>query len=79
LILAQAAGECYRLYSEPAYEKRPQVAEAEILRTDLSSAILTLIAMKQNPFEFPYLDQPSRPFSEFPCALENDFYQEPST
>ncbi|KAJ9125209.1 hypothetical protein QFC22_000163 [Naganishia vaughanmartiniae] len=58
-----AAGECYRLYSEPAYEKRPQVAEAEILRTDLSSAILTLIAMKQNPFEFPYIDQPSRPFS----------------
>ena len=69
ILCVQAAGECYRLYTEPAYEVRPQVAEAEILRTDLSSAILTLIAMNQNPFDFPYIDQPSRPFSAYPHFL----------
>lgn len=67
--VAQAAGECYRLYTENAYTKRAQVAEAEILRTDLSSAILTLIAMKQNPFDFPYIDEPSRPFSKSTVSL----------
>jgi ATP-dependent helicase HrpB len=56
----QAAGICYRLYTKLDYETRLQATIPEILRADLASAFLQLLAWGQNPAEFDYLDAPER-------------------
>lgn len=43
----------------------PEFDAPEIQRCNLSSAVLQLIAMGQNPFDFEYIDNPGRDSSEF--------------
>lgn len=56
----EMAGECLRLYTKDFFNKMKVFDTPEIQRCNLSSAILSLIAMNQNPFEFEYIDAPSR-------------------
>ncbi|GMK55052.1 hypothetical protein CspeluHIS016_0201080 [Cutaneotrichosporon spelunceum] len=53
-------GECLRLYTEAAFKKMAPFDTPEIQRCNLSNAVLQLIAMRQDPFTFAYLDPPSR-------------------
>ncbi|BEI79528.1 hypothetical protein CcaverHIS002_0100570 [Cutaneotrichosporon cavernicola] len=53
-------GECLRLYTEAAFKKMSAFDTPEIQRCNLSNAVLQLIAMRQDPFTFAYLDPPSR-------------------
>jgi ATP-dependent RNA helicase DHX33 len=53
-------GECFRLYTEPAFRGMTEFDTPEIQRCNLSNAVLQLIAMKQDPFTFAYIDPPSR-------------------
>lgn len=57
----EAPGQCYRLYTEEGYEGLEERTTPEILRCDLSSAVLT---MKSRGVEdvvgFPLLDRPPR-------------------
>lgn len=53
-------GECLRLYTEAAFRKMREFDTPEIQRCNLSNAVLQLIAMKQDPFTFAYIDPPSR-------------------
>ncbi|EJT52494.1 ATP-dependent RNA helicase prh1 [Trichosporon asahii var. asahii CBS 2479] len=53
-------GECLRLYTKDFFKKMKVFDTPEIQRCNLSSAILSLIAMNQNPFEFEYIDAPGR-------------------
>lgn len=53
-------GECLRLYTRDFFKKMKVFDTPEIQRCNLSSAILSLIAMNQNPFEFEYIDAPGR-------------------
>ncbi|WVQ95704.1 hypothetical protein IAU59_002803 [Kwoniella sp. CBS 9459] len=56
----ERAGHCYRLFTKKAFEGMPEFDAPEIQRCNLSSAVLQLIAMGQNPFEFEYIDNPGR-------------------
>ena len=57
----EAEGHCYRLYSESEYLKMDQSTTPEILRCDLSNAILMMKATGVHDLiNFPYLDSPSR-------------------
>ena len=52
-------GICVRLYSQADYEARPQFADPEILRTNLASVILHMMAFHLGGVEeFPFLDPP---------------------
>lgn len=53
-------GECMRLYTEKAFNTMEGYDTPEIQRCNLSNAVLQLIAMRQDPFAFEYLDPPSR-------------------
>ncbi|WWC92077.1 uncharacterized protein L201_007031 [Kwoniella dendrophila CBS 6074] len=53
-------GHCYRLFTKEAFNKMPEFDAPEIQRCNLSAAVLQLIAMGQNPFEFEYIDNPGR-------------------
>jgi len=53
-------GECFRLYTESAFRKMTEFDTPEIQRCNLSNAVLQLIAMRQDPFTFAYIDPPSR-------------------
>lgn len=53
-------GECLRLYTRDFFKEMKVFDTPEIQRCNLSSAILSLIAMNQNPFEFEYIDAPGR-------------------
>lgn len=54
-------GECYRLYTQETFRKDFDAFDApEIQRTNLASAILQLIAMGLDPFEFEFIDNPGR-------------------
>jgi ATP-dependent RNA helicase DHX33 len=53
-------GECFRLYTEPAFKSMTEFDTPEIQRCNLSNAVLQLIAMRQDPFTFAYIDPPSR-------------------
>nr|XP_019051332.1 ATP-dependent RNA helicase prh1 [Kwoniella bestiolae CBS 10118]OCF30262.1 ATP-dependent RNA helicase prh1 [Kwoniella bestiolae CBS 10118] len=53
-------GHCYRLFTKDIFDKMPEFDAPEIQRCNLSSAVLQLIAMGQNPFEFEYIDNPGR-------------------
>ncbi|WVQ70498.1 hypothetical protein IAR50_000017 [Cryptococcus sp. DSM 104548] len=56
----ERAGHSYRLYTEKFFNDMPEFDAPEIQRCNLSSAVLQLIAMGQNPFEFEYIDSPGR-------------------
>ncbi len=54
-----AEGICIRLYSEEDFQARPVFTEPEILRTNLSSVILQMIALKLGDIEdFPFIEPP---------------------
>jgi len=54
-----AEGICIRLYSEEDFLARPAFTEPEILRTNLSSVILQMTALKLGDIEkFPFLEPP---------------------
>lgn len=53
-------GECMRLYTEKAFGAMAPFDTPEIQRCNLANAVLQLIAMRQDPFTFEYLDPPSR-------------------
>ena len=62
-------GICIRLYSEDDYDGRPQYTDPEILRTNLASLILRMVALGLGmPEDFPFLDPPDR-------RLLNDGYR----
>ena len=55
----EAPGECYRLYPEDEFQKLPVESPPEILRTSLSSVILTMKASGiEDVISFDYLDKP---------------------
>ena len=57
----EAPGQCYRLYTEADYHTMQQSNTPEILRCDLSHAILTMKARGvDDVVNFPYLDEPPR-------------------
>jgi HrpA-like RNA helicase len=60
----ERAGECYRLFTQDTFDKFEAFDAPEIQRTNLASAVLQLIAMGLDPFEFEYIDNPGRDPSE---------------
>ena len=57
----EAPGQCYRLYREQDYQSLPESNTPEILRCDLSQAILTMKARGIGDImNFPFLDRPPR-------------------
>lgn len=57
----EALGQCYRLYTEPDYSTMQQSNTPEVLRCDLSHAILTMKARGINDVvNFSFLDPPPR-------------------
>lgn len=57
----EAAGQCYRIYTEADFDKLPKETIPEIKRIDLSQAVLTLKARGQNDvINFHYMDPPSK-------------------
>lgn len=63
------AGQCYRLYTKADYEARPMSSTPEIQRTDLSTVILQLYAMRQRPSLFPFISPMERSSCE--CARQD--------
>jgi ATP-dependent helicase HrpA len=56
-------GVCIRLYSEEDYTARPAFTEPEILRTNLASVILQMLALKLGDIEdFPFVEPPDARF-----------------
>jgi len=54
-------GICIRLYSQEDYASRPPFTEPEILRTNLSSVILQMLAFRLGEIEdFPFVEPPDR-------------------
>ncbi|WP_051366012.1 ATP-dependent RNA helicase HrpA [Hamadaea tsunoensis] len=54
-------GICIRLYSEEDFESRPEFTDPEILRTNLASVILQMIALRLGEVaDFPFLDPPDK-------------------
>jgi ATP-dependent helicase HrpA len=54
-------GICVRLYSQPDFEARPEFTDPEILRTNLASVILQMIALRLGEMaDFPFIDPPDR-------------------
>jgi ATP-dependent helicase HrpA len=54
-------GICIRLYSAADFAARPEYTDAEILRTNLASVILQMIAARLGDIEtFPFIDPPDR-------------------
>jgi len=57
----EAPGQCYRLYTESSYKEMEERTTPEILRCDLSQAVLTMKARNvDNALNFPFLDPPPR-------------------
>lgn len=57
----EAPGQCYRLYTEEGYKSMEERTVPEILRCDLSQAILTMKARGvDDVINFPFLDRPPR-------------------
>ncbi|CAE7175911.1 hypothetical protein PTT_01261 [Pyrenophora teres f. teres 0-1] len=57
----EAPGQCYRLYTEEGYKTMEERTIPEILRCDLSQAILTMKARGiDDVLSFPFLDRPPR-------------------
>ena len=56
-------GICIRLYSEEDFNARPAFTEPEILRTNLASVILQMLALKLGSMEdFPFVEVPDTRF-----------------
>jgi ATP-dependent helicase HrpA len=54
-----ADGICIRLYAEDDFDARPEFTEPEILRTNLASVILRMIALELGELsEFPFVERP---------------------
>lgn len=54
-----AAGICIRLYSEEDFVSRPEFTDPEILRTNLASVIMQMLALGLGDIEaFPFLQKP---------------------
>ncbi len=54
-------GVCIRLYSEEDFYNRPEFTDPEILRTNLASVILQMLALKLGNVEaFPFVQAPDR-------------------
>ncbi|MCJ8271238.1 MAG: DUF3418 domain-containing protein, partial [Psychrosphaera sp.] len=54
-------GVCIRLYSEEDFNNRPEFTDPEILRTNLASVILQMMALKLGGIEqFPFVEAPDR-------------------
>lgn len=59
----EAPGVCIRLYSEDDFDARPEFTEPEILRTNLSSVILQMAAMRLGNIDtFPFVEAPDGKF-----------------
>jgi len=57
----EAAGQCYRLYTEADYKALEERTTPEILRCDLSQSLLTMKARGvDDVLDFPFLDRPPR-------------------
>ena len=57
----EAPGQCYRLYTQEGYNTLEKNATPEILRCDLSAAVLTMKARGvPDPLSFPFLTPPPR-------------------
>ena len=57
----EAAGQCYRLYTQDSYGRMEKDAKPEILRCDLSAALLTMKARGvDDVVGFPFLTPPPR-------------------
>ncbi|KAH7138308.1 P-loop containing nucleoside triphosphate hydrolase protein [Dendryphion nanum] len=57
----EAAGKCFRLYTEEAYKDLEERTIPEILRCDMSQALLTMKARGvEDVLNFPFLDRPPR-------------------
>lgn len=57
----EAAGKCWRLYTEDTYDRLPAAAEPEIRRVGLASAVLAMKARGvDDVLNFDYLDPPDR-------------------
>lgn len=55
----EAAGQCYRLYTEEGFHSMEERTVPEILRCDLGQALLTMKARGvQDLLAFPFLDRP---------------------
>ncbi len=65
-------GICVRLYDEQDFARRPLFTDAEILRTNLASVIVQLLALRLGDVEqFPFVDPPdSRQISDGFTLLE---------
>ncbi|WP_409934825.1 ATP-dependent RNA helicase HrpA [Rheinheimera sp. MMS21-TC3] len=58
-----AAGICIRLYSEEDFKGRPEFTDPEILRTNLASVIMQMLALGLGDIEqFPFLQKPDSRF-----------------
>lgn len=58
-----AAGICIRLYSEEDFLGRPEFTDPEILRTNLASVIMQMLALGLGDIEaFPFLERPDNRF-----------------
>ena len=54
------SGKCHRLFTESSYQQRPAFQTAEILRSNLSSIVLTMKKMGiENVEDFDFIDKPS--------------------
>ena len=54
-----APGTCYRLYSEPDFESRPEFTDPEIRRAALAGVILRMLALGLGEIDrFPFLEPP---------------------
>ncbi|KAL7422657.1 Salivary acidic proline-rich phosphoprotein 1/2 [Cryptotrichosporon argae] len=56
----EMAGKCYRLYTKKTFLAMPAFDTPEIQRVNLAACVLQLVAMRQDPFAFAYLDPPGR-------------------
>ncbi|ART79212.1 ATP-dependent RNA helicase HrpA [Oceanisphaera avium] len=58
-----AAGVCIRLYSEDDFNNRPEFTDPEILRTNLASVIVQMLALGLGDIAaFPFVQAPERKF-----------------
>ncbi|XP_053404497.1 uncharacterized protein LOC123554059 [Mercenaria mercenaria] len=53
------SGICYRLYTEEDYKRMEKIASPEILRLQVSQAILKLMELDVDPMKFDYVQSPS--------------------
>ncbi|KAI0034623.1 P-loop containing nucleoside triphosphate hydrolase protein [Vararia minispora EC-137] len=54
----EGRGFCYRLYTEESFNKMPLSSEPEILRTDLTTALLQLKCVGQDMEDIDFMDRP---------------------